>query len=79
VTHKTRLSFSYETPERARLVERAIAPEIGDIDDDRSETSVERDGEALWVLVEAADLTAMRAAINTWLSLIEVAEDLGRF
>jgi KEOPS complex subunit Pcc1 len=77
VTHETVLSITYATPERARRVERAIAPEIGDIDDDRSSTRLARDADELSVTVEAADLVALRAAINTWLSLVSVAEDVG--
>jgi KEOPS complex subunit Pcc1 len=77
VTHETVLSVTYATPDHARRVERAIAPEIGDIDDDRSSTRLARDAAELSLTVEAADLVALRAAINTWLSLISVAEDVG--
>jgi KEOPS complex subunit Pcc1 len=77
VTHETVLSITYATPERARRVERSIAPEIGDIDDDRSRTRLARDDDELSVTVQASDVVALRAAINTWLSLVSVAEDVG--
>jgi len=76
VTHETVLSITYATPERARRVERSIDPEIGDIDDDRSNTRLDRDDDELRIAVEATDLVALRAASNTWLSLVSVAEDV---
>jgi KEOPS complex subunit Pcc1 len=77
VRHETRLSVEYPSPEHARRVERAIAPEIGDIDDDRSRTQLRRSGKTLTLVVEAADIVALRAGLNTWLSLVSVAERAG--
>jgi KEOPS complex subunit Pcc1 len=77
VRHETRLFFAYGSPERARRVERAIAPEIGEFDDDRSETRLRRSAETLTLVVEAADLVALRAGLNTWCSLVAVAERTG--
>jgi len=75
--HETLLSITYANPERARRVERAIAPEVGDIDDDRSRTRLAREAAELRLTVEARDLVALRAALNTWLSLVSVAEAAG--
>lgn len=72
--HETRLGFEYDSPACARRVERALAPEIGDIADDRGETRLDRSGATLTVVVEAADLVALRAGLNTWCSLVDVAE-----
>jgi len=36
------------------------------------------DSERLVLTVEAADFVALRAALNTWLSLVDVAERCGR-
>jgi KEOPS complex subunit Pcc1 len=77
VRHETRLSVEYPSPGHARRVERAIAPEIGDIEDDRSRTRLQRSGETLVLVVEAADLVALRAGLNTWCSLLGVAERTG--
>jgi len=77
VRHETRLSFDYESAERARRVERSIRPEIDDIADDRSRTRLQRSGETLKVVIEASDLVALRASLNTWLSLVDVAERTG--
>ena len=75
--HRTLLSLTYDAPECARRVERATAPEVGEIDDDRSRTQLERDRSELRLTVEARDLVALRAAVNTWLSLVTVAERTG--
>ena len=72
--HETVLSFQYPGERRARLVGDALAPEIGEIDDDRSAATVSRDGDTVRVRVVADDLVALRAGINSWSRLIEVAE-----
>lgn len=76
--HETRLVFEYDSPALARRVERALAPEVGDIADDRGETRLDRSGATLTVVVGAADLVALRAGLNTWGSLVEVAERTAR-
>ena len=75
--HETLLSLTYATPQRARRVERAILPEVGDIDDERSRTRLDREAAELRLTIEARDLVALRAAANTWLSLVSVAEQAG--
>jgi KEOPS complex subunit Pcc1 len=77
VNHEATLTFEYDSPERARRVERAIGPELGDIEDDRSRVAAHRTGDSLELAVEARDLVALRAALNTWLSLVTVAEEAG--
>ena len=75
--HEAVLSFEYGSAEVAARVARAIEPELGEIEDDRSRVRSDRDGAALRVVVEARDLVALRAALNTWLSLVGVAERVG--
>ena len=72
--HTTRFTLTYDDELRARVVEQALAQEVGEIDDDRSRTHLSRDGRAVSIEIEAADLVALRAAQNTWLSLATVAE-----
>jgi KEOPS complex subunit Pcc1 len=69
------LSFVYDDADSARRIERAIRPEVGDIDGDRSAVTVTRDGAELELMVTATDLVALRAGLNTWCSLVTVAED----
>lgn len=73
--HHIDFNLEYESADLARVIYRSVAQEIGEIDDDRSETAVTMDGNAVQLSIDAADLVALRAASNTWLSLIEVAED----
>ena len=72
--HRNRLRFEYDDERLARIVATSLAQEVGEIDDDRSRTTLARDGRVVEVGVEAADLVALRAAGNTWLSLVGVAE-----
>ena len=57
------------------MVSSAVSREIGEIDDDRSSTRIDREGHTVAIVIEAADLVALRAANNTWLSLLSVAEE----
>jgi len=74
--HETTLSFIYSSERHARLVDDALGPEVGEIDDDRSGATVERDGEAVRVRVVADDLVALRAGINSWSRLVAVTEQV---
>ena len=74
VRHRTELLFTYNSTERATQIERALRPELGEIDDDRSETQLERTAATLELTVVASDLVALRAGVNTWCSLVSVAE-----
>jgi KEOPS complex subunit Pcc1 len=73
-SHSTELVFRYASPAVASVVASSVAVEAGDIEGDRSEAAVDRDGDTVTVTVDAADLTALRAGQNTWLTLVEVAE-----
>jgi KEOPS complex subunit Pcc1 len=72
--HGLTLTAAYDDPTRARTIERSLAEEVGEIDDDRSRTELDREGTDLTVTVDAADPVTLRAASNTWLSLLSVAE-----
>jgi len=72
--HEAVFTAVYESAEHARRVERSVALEAGAIEGDRTVATVDRDSDRLTVAIEAADLVALRAGINTWLSLVDVAE-----
>lgn len=74
MTHSTELVFRYDSSTVASVVASSVAVEAGDIEGDRSDAAVDRDGDTVTVTVDAADLTALRAGQNTWLTLVEVAE-----
>lgn len=75
--HDTVIAFDYPSSAQARRVQRALEPEVGDIDGDRSSVSLQREGSVFEVRVEASDVVALRASLNTWLSLVGVAEAAG--
>ncbi|CQR50866.1 MULTISPECIES: KEOPS complex subunit Pcc1 [Haloferax] len=72
--HSASLEFDYSTERRARVVERSVAVEEGEIDDARSGARVAREGRTVVVTVEAGDLVALRAGVNSWIRLVETAE-----
>lgn len=72
--HDAELVFEYSTVERARIVASSVGQEVGEIEGDRARATVERDGQRVVVRVVAGDLVALRAGVNTWASLVEVAE-----
>ncbi|WP_123538271.1 KEOPS complex subunit Pcc1 [Halosimplex salinum] len=75
--HEAVFECEYPDPESARRVERSVGVEVGDIEGDRTTATLDRDGATLTVTVAAADLVALRAGCNTWLSLVSVAETCG--
>ncbi|ELZ58397.1 MULTISPECIES: KEOPS complex subunit Pcc1 [unclassified Haloferax] len=72
--HSASLEFDYPDERRARVVERSVAVEEGEIDDARSGARVAREGRTVVVTVEADDLVALRAGVNSWIRLVETAE-----
>jgi len=72
--HAGDLVFEYPDARAARLVADAVAVEAGEIEGDRTAARVCREDATLRVAVRADDLVALRAGLNTWTSLVEVAE-----
>ncbi|THE62861.1 KEOPS complex Pcc1-like subunit [Salinadaptatus halalkaliphilus] len=72
--HESTLEFAYESDVRARIVADSVAREIGEIDDDRSRATIDREDSLVTVEIEATDAVALRAALNTWLTLVDVAQ-----
>jgi KEOPS complex subunit Pcc1 len=74
VAHEAEFSLSYSSCSEARIVERSLRPEVGDIQGERTRATLDRDGDLVTITVSAADLIALRAGLNTWLTLAGVAE-----
>ncbi|MFW5919185.1 MAG: KEOPS complex subunit Pcc1 [archaeon] len=72
--HAAVFEYPYEDERTARIVAESVRPEVGDIEGDRTRATLRQDGNTVKVTVRAADLTALRAGINTWVSLVSVAE-----
>ena len=73
MSHRLALRCTCASPDEARTVAAAIAPEVGTVDDPRSETTVDRDAATLTLQIDAEDLTALRAAMNSWCRLLATA------
>ena len=71
--HAADLSYEYDSDDAAALVAGAVRQELGEIDADRATARLDRDGRRVRVEVGADDLVALRAGLNTWQTLIEVA------
>jgi KEOPS complex subunit Pcc1 len=70
-----RACFRFED-EYARAIYMSVCQEAGEVGG-RSSAQVMMDGEQTLVLeVSAADASALRAALNTWLRLISVAAEM---
>lgn len=72
--HEAVFELPYADERTAATVVESIRPEVGDIDGDRTTAAVERRNDTVVLTVRATDLTALRAGINTWGSLIDVAQ-----
>jgi KEOPS complex subunit Pcc1 len=72
--HCATLVFEYPDPESASLVARSVRQELGEIAGDRTRATLAREDATVEVTVDADDLVALRAGINTWCTLVEVAE-----
>ena len=76
ISHETVLAFEYDDAERASIVAASVRGEVGEIAGDRTRAQVEREGHLLEVRIEATDLVALRAGINTWCSFVDVASEV---
>ena len=72
--HDAILTFEYDDQRRARVTERSLRPEVAPLADDRSRAVLAREGGTVTIRIEAADLVALRAALNTWCSLVDTSE-----
>lgn len=66
--------FEFKTPMAVRIFE-SVVPESEDMG--RSFASVKLEGEnRISLFVQAEDVSALRAALNTWLRLINIADEM---
>ena len=72
--HAADLVFTYDDARAAALIVDAVSQEVDEIEGDRTTATVARNGCEVRVDVEADDLVALRAGLNTWSTLLEVAE-----
>ncbi|MFT4904017.1 MAG: KEOPS complex subunit Pcc1 [Natronomonas sp.] len=72
--HTAELLFSYDSPEAAALVATAVSQEVDEIEGNRTTADVTHIDSEVRIDVDADDLVALRAGLNTWSTLVEVAE-----
>jgi KEOPS complex subunit Pcc1 len=72
--HDADLTFRYDSSNAAALVADAVRQEVDEIEGDRTTATVRREGREVSVDIDADDLVALRAGLNTWETLVEVAE-----
>jgi KEOPS complex subunit Pcc1 len=70
------LLIEFDLGPAARDVYQSLGPELQEIPSERSKVNLELAGESLRLSVAAEDIVSMRAAINTWLRLIRISEDM---
>ena len=69
------LSAVLRITENAYAVIRTLSPEIGR-GLPRTDTNISVDGDTVTIRVEAKDVSAMRAALNSYLGWIRITEDI---
>ena len=72
--HAAELTFEYRSKTVAALIAEAVAVELGEIDGDRATATLQRQDSTLLIEIDADDLVALRAGLNTWETLVTVAE-----
>ncbi|MDD3976550.1 hypothetical protein L1994_03645 [Methanomicrobium antiquum] len=71
---KNKAVFVFETPYAEQIFE-SVRPEDDDMGRSCSKVSL-KDENSIALTVEADDVSALRAALNTWLRLIIIAEEM---
>ena len=69
------LSAVLQITENADAVVKTLSPEIGR-GLPRTDTNITRDGDTVTIRVEAKDVSAMRAALNSYLGWIRITEEI---
>ncbi len=70
--------FEIELGEYADIVYRSLCPELEDTPSLRSGVTLELKGSMIKLSVEANDVASLRAALNTWLRLVNIAHDMAK-
>ena len=71
--HSIEIAATY-SPEEVPIIYESLLPEAVDLQDERSQTTLERHESELQIVIAARDLIGLRAALNTWMQLLRVAE-----
>ena len=69
-------SVEFDSQKDAERFEKIMLPEVGDFQGKRARVGLERSGKELRFSVEAKDINALRAIINSLFRLLSVAESV---
>ena len=72
--HDAIFTVEYDDERTASIVAESLGPTVGELDDVRSQTWVTCEDRTVAVHAGATDPVALRAASNTWLTFVDVAE-----
>jgi KEOPS complex subunit Pcc1 len=67
--------FEFELGENTGIVYESLLPEL-DGGHQRTKTQLRIEGEILFLKVESSDFVSMRAAVNGWLRLVKIVDDM---
>ena len=74
VSLKAELQLDLLSKENASVIYSAINPETREVSSDRAITIIKQDANIIRIFVEAEDLTALRASMNSFLAWISACE-----
>lgn len=73
---KAKIEFDFENPVVARNIFEAIKPEENSVPSKRAVTKILLDNTKIFLIIDASDTVILRAAINSYLRLIKVAQEI---
>ena len=73
---KAKIEIDFENSTIAKDIFAAIKPEENSVPSKRAITRIILDGTKIFLLVDATDTVILRAAINSYLRLIKVAQEI---
>ena len=73
---KSEIIIEFESEEFAKTIFTSIKPEEADIPSKRTNITLSLNGRKIYLLINAKDTTALRAAMNSYLRLIKVAQNI---
>ena len=68
------IALDFSTENEASVIFHAINPETKEVASERARTTITQDGNVLHIKIEAEDLTAMRASMNSFLAWISACQ-----
>jgi len=68
--------LEFELGDRSAKVYESLKPELGAVPSERSKVDMSVQEGRLNLFITAEDIISLRAAVNTWLRLIKIAEEM---